>query len=122
MVVYAIRCPRCAAKADGIMRPEGTRGSYREVYVDHRLERIVCHGCGLAQAVGPGGHDYELWYKTDFRGHTLWARNEAHVHALIEFLSSHRSGTGTAFEALPQWMITDRAKVVAKLRKLLAAG
>jgi hypothetical protein len=55
-------------------------------------------------------------------GHTLWARNEEHAHALIEWLSSGRSGTGTSYETLPKWMITDRAKVVAKLRKLVDGG
>lgn len=104
------------------MTPSGTKGSYREVYVAHRLVRIVCPHCKLIQEVGPGGLDYELWYKTEFKGHTLWARNEAHAHALIEWLSSGRSGTGTRYEALPQWMVTDRAKVVAKLRKLVDAG
>lgn len=104
------------------MRPEGTKGTYREVYVAQRLERILCSSCGLIQEIGSGPHDYELWYKTDFRGHTLWARNEEHAHHLIEWLSSGRSATGTSYEALPQWMVTDRAKVVAKLRKLVAAG
>jgi hypothetical protein len=122
VVIYAIRCPRCSAKANGIMRPEGTKGTYREVYVAHRLERIVCSSCGLIQEIGPGADDYELWYKTDFKGHTLWARNEEHVLGLIEWLSSGRSATGTPYEALPQWMVTDRAKVVANLRKLVAAG
>lgn len=104
------------------MTPSGTKGSYREVYVDHRLARIVCPSCSLVQEVGPGGRGYELWYKTDWKGHTLWARNEEHAHALIEWLSSGRSGTGTPYEALPKWMITDRAKVVAKLRKLVGGG
>lgn len=104
------------------MRPHGTKGSYREPYVAHRLERIVCDGCGLAKDVGPTEGDYELWYETDFKGHALWARNEQHARALIEWLSSGRSATGTPFEALPQWMVTDRVKVVAKLRKLLGSA
>ena len=104
------------------MQPAGTKGTYRELYVDHRLARIVCSSCKLAQDVGPDSRDYELWYKTDFKGHTLWARNEEHAHALIEWLSSGRSATGTIYEALPRWMVTDRAKVVAKLRKLVARG
>jgi hypothetical protein len=114
---YRIRCPRCAGKADGVMVPSGVRGTYRDVYLDHRLDRIVCPSCGLATTVALGT-GYELFYRADFRGHTLWARNEEEIDALIDWLLSGRSGTGTAFEALPQWMITDRAKVVERLRKL----
>lgn len=112
----AIRCPNCAEKADGMVAP-GLRSTYRDLYPDFRVERIVCPSCGLAKTVEPGT-SYELYYRTNFRGHTLWARNEAHIDALIAWLSSGRSATGTEFEALPQWMVSDRAKVVERLRRL----
>lgn len=114
---YRIRCPRCAGKADGVMVLSGTRGTYREVYLDYRLERIICPACGLATNVEPGT-GYELYYRTDFRGHTLWARNEDHIDALVAWLTSNTSATGTPFEALPQWMLRNRAKVVECLRSL----
>ena len=117
-MIYTLRCPRCAGKATGIMKESGTRGSYREVYIAFRLARLVCDHCKLVREPAPGSDAYELYYKTNFRGHTLWARDERHIDALIEFLESTRSATGTSFEALPKWMITDRAKVVAALRKL----
>jgi hypothetical protein len=119
--IYRIRCPRCAGKADGVMVPSGTRGTYREVYLDYRLERIICPSCGLATIVEPGT-GYELYYRVDFRGHTLWARNEAHIDELIAWLTSGRSATGTPFEALPKWMLRDRAKVVERLRALRDRG
>lgn len=121
VTIYRIRCPRCAGKADGVMVPCGTRGTYREVYVDYRLERIVCPSCGLATIV-KFGTSYEFYYRTDFRGHTLWARNEAHIDALIAWLTSNESATGRQFETLPKWMLRDRAKVAEHLRTLRDRG
>ena len=117
-LIFAVKCPRCASKAEGITKPSGTKGTYREVYVDFRIDRILCAHCGLAKSASTSPLPYELWYRSNFRGHTLWARNEDHVDSLIEHLTHGRSLTGTSYEALRRWMVTNRSKVVEALRKL----
>ena len=126
-VLFRVKCPRCSGKADGIMAPHGARTTYREIYASEsaeswvrgaQLRRLLCPHCGLAKDVAVPGTDYELWYRMSFKGHTLWACNEDHISSLIEVLASGRSMTGTPYEALPEWMITDRDKIIAALRKL----
>lgn len=124
--VFRVKCPRCAGKADGIMSHDGARVTYREIYGGAHTEPwvrgtqlrcVLCSACDLVKTAGDG-QDYELWYRTSFKSHTLWACNEAHIESLIDALGSRTSMTGTAYEALPKWMVTDRQKVIAALRRL----
>lgn len=123
---FRVKCPRCAGKADGIMSHDGARVTYREIYGGGHTEpwvrgtqvrRVLCSDCRLVKTARDG-QDYKLWYRTTFKGHTLWACNEAHIESLIEVLGSGRSMTGTPYEGLPKWMVTDREKVIGALRRL----
>lgn len=111
------------------MVADGIAGTYREATVRMGASKIGCDACGFFRELPAGGRDeFRLWYRTDHRGHALWARNDAHLEFLIEWLSGdmRQGGLGVAdrayVEALPAWMLTDRHAVVARLRQLKQRG
>ena len=123
-VIYAIKCPKCSARAVAHMHPSGTRGSYREVFIKMGARRIVCEACGFFREVPPeGSDDYELWYATDFKGQRLWARNRRHLAFLTSWISGNRSRAAadrSAVEDFPKWMILakNRAGILKCLSEL----
>ena len=103
------------------MKIHGMNGSYREPICGVGVERILCSNCALARDVKAGDENkYELWFKTIFKGHSLWANNEQHIDLLIDWLSGNmaRKDSDSYLEILPQWMITNKDKVVEKLKQL----
>ena len=109
------------------MNSDGGRSTYRDIYGASNAEdwvrgtlaeRILCGHCGLLRVAKDRPLEFELWYRANVRGHTLWAYNEEHIDSLIAVLAGERPQTGTPHEALPGWMLRDRAKVIDALRKL----
>ena len=121
---YAVRCPKCQARAVALMVRAGTKGTYREVLVKRGAARITCRHCGFSRDSGVDHQDdYELWYVTDFRGHRLWATNRKHLDALIEWLEggvTERGIEGVYLEALPKWLRAgkNRPVLLERLRRL----
>jgi hypothetical protein len=129
MLIYKIKCPQCSAKADAIMTECGIKGTYREPTNNYIAERIECPECGLIRNKNKNEIlDYELWYKSDFKGNLLWAVNEKHLNFLIEWLNgkmnkSELNHFERAYaETLPKWIITNKIKAVDKLMKLREKG
>ena len=129
MLIYKIKCPHCSAKADAIMTKCGIKGTYREPIHSYIAERIKCQKCGLIRNKSKNeGLDYELWYKTDFKGYSLWAVNEKHLNFLIEWLNgmmnkSELNHFERAYaEILPKCVITNKIKAANKLVKLREKG
>ncbi len=106
------------------MRPNGTTGSYREVFVKMGARRIVCEACGFFRDVPINeSNDFELWYATDFKGHRLWARNRRHLVFLTSWISGNRlrnAADRSAVEDFPKWMILakNRAGILKRLSEL----
>jgi hypothetical protein len=123
-VVYSIKCPKCLGRATAHMHPNGTRGSYREVFTKMSAKRIVCESCRFFRDVPPDeSDDYELWYATYFRGHRLWARNRKHLAFLTCWISGNRSRSAadrSSVEDFPKWMILakNRAGILKCLSEL----
>jgi hypothetical protein len=68
-----------------------------------------------------------LWLRAEFRGHTVWAFNHRHLHALRSYVVADlrertpRQGAATSMvEKLPGWMTSakNRDDVVAVLDRL----
>jgi hypothetical protein len=125
-IIYNVKCPRCFAKAEAIMKQPGIcSGTYREGFYLPIARLITCNKCGFIKELSKAnGTNYELWYKTKFKNHTLWAYNEAHIDFLINWLSKNMNKHNLEFfdriklEVLPKWLITNRLKVIDKLKKL----
>lgn len=101
------------------MKPYGTKGTYRELYVDYRPFKIVCSNCSYLKEIEPeDNYEYELWFKTQFKNHTIWANNEEHIDSLIEWLKQGKRIPGEYFESLPKWMVTNRLQVIHKLKTM----
>ena len=68
-------------------------------------------------------NSYELWYKTNLNNHVIWAVNEAHLEFMIDWFSNkipkpYNKNEEHLVETYPKWMITNKAKVLEKLKKL----
>ncbi len=107
----------------------GITGTYREPMHNYIAERIECQKCGLIRNKSKNeGLDYELWYKTDFKGYSLWAVNEKHLNFLIEWLKGKMNKCELNHferayaETLPKWVITNKIKAADKLMKLREKG
>jgi hypothetical protein len=127
VTTYAIECPRCAGRAWAEMTPTGRAGTYREPTLRMGVRRSGCDACGYFRDVPPAASDdYLLWFRTDFRGHTLWATNETHLDFLVAWLSGALPTDDLPWpdralvECLPRWLLKDRAAVVDRLRRLRA--
>jgi len=118
-------CPRCAERA--VVRRVDESSS----------RRLTCSHCGLAResdgATSTWGAPVDpwfgeaLWLTADFRGHTVWAFNVAHLKVLRDFVAAglreRTPSSGAAMsmvEKLPAWMTSskDRPDVVAVLDRL----
>ena len=123
-VIYSIKCPKCLGRAAAHMHPNGTRGSYRQVFIKMSAKRIVCESCGFFRDVpAEECDDYELWYATYFRGHRLWAGNRRHLEFLTSWISGTRSrgaADRSSVEDFPKWMILakNRAGILKCLTEL----
>lgn len=129
MVIYRIKCPKCFSKADVIMEEAGIKGTYREPTINFVAKRIQCFTCGFIRDVPKGKEsDYELWYKTDLNGHSLWAVNEKQLDFLISWLSGAMNRRNLSLhdkayaETLPKWLITNKNNALEKLRQLKSKG
>ena len=121
MITYTIVCPKCCAKANGYTKGHKAKGTYREATFEPTVNKIDCPGCGFSKENNESKPlEYELWYKTNFRSHVLWARNEEHLTLLIDWLSGNmnKPESDSYLETLPNWMITNKNKVAGKLKKL----
>ena len=106
------------------MRPEGTVGTYREVFVNLVARRLVCTRCGY-NVTSDSAIPFELWYKVKVGGRTAWARNRFHATFLVAYLSGEipsREVDSSSVETLPGWMLEtkNRALVAQRMRALLA--
>jgi hypothetical protein len=127
---YAIKCPKCSAKAVAEMQPAGIKGTYREPTVKLGVRRLVCESCGLSKDVSARDSErFELWYATQFRGHRLWAVNHEQLSFLIGWLSGIgrkadlKLGERALVEALPKWMLLakNRPGVLQRLQRMYDA-
>jgi hypothetical protein len=121
-------CPRCSGRA--VVRRQGEAG-----------RRLTCPQCGLAreesgttsrwgEPVDPWFGE-RLWLRADFRGHTVWAFNQAHLRELRNHVSASRRQRTPArgapmsmVEKLPGWLTSakHRDDVVAVLDRLGGRG
>ncbi|MFG1990582.1 hypothetical protein ACGFJ7_11470 [Actinoplanes sp. NPDC048988] len=112
-----VHCPACDGPAT--VRPHNTR-------LHRRLTCTNCahtatwtaprHGAGhlLPHLSGPNDPYFNrpLWLRTDFRGHTLWAYNAAHLTLLQQYLTAHLRERAhlrsccdmSMLEQLPAWL------------------
>ena len=135
-IEYIIKCPQCSCKAVAIMKAVAIKGTYREPTYKMGVRRLICQSCGLSKEVTAADSDvYELWYRTGYRGHSLWAVNLEHLSFLISWLSGEirksdvrlaghthpRFDDRIIAESLPKWMVLakNRPGVLKCLRKLL---
>ena len=105
------------------MRPEGTVGTYREVFVNFVARRIVCTHCGY-NVTSDSAIPFELWYRVDVGGREARARNRAHATFLVAYLSGaipSREVDSSSVETLPGWMLEtkNRAIVVERMSGML---
>ncbi|THV28747.1 hypothetical protein [Glycomyces paridis] len=129
------RKPVKEAPFQSVMCPDCNRhiGRYRE---DPRLLRLRCRGCGWTKAPAAKPpwtapkrtRRTGLWLETDFRGRTLWARNEQHLEFLERYVAAGVRETGpfnsTIASRLPAWIKSgknrdDLLRALAKLRARL---
>jgi hypothetical protein len=117
ILLYKIKCPKCSAKADAVMTKSGIKGTYREPTANFIAKRIECKKCGLIRdKLDNKNLDFELWYKTDFKGHSLWAVNENHLDFLIGWLNGKMNSKDLGYierayaETLPKWIVTNKKK------------
>jgi len=124
---YAIKCPKCSARAVAVMHAIGIKGTYREATVRMGVHRLVCGSCGFAKDVAAGDSGrYELWYATEFKGHRLWAVNREQLAFLIAWLSGTIREADLSLderamvESLPKWMVLgkNRPGVLQCLQKM----
>ena len=119
MMIYKIKCPNCGEQADSLMKDEGRKGTYRELYTNYIPYRVNCTGCGYLKEIEDGlEYRYELWFKASFKGNSLWAHNIEHIDEMIAWLEEGKRIPGDYYEALPNWMVTNRPQVIKKLRQL----
>lgn len=123
-------CPSCGAKAT--VAPFG-----------HEL-RLMCEGCRLTRTLQrwstgrklhfPDAYrlvrreDLTLWFSTDWRGHELWALDEAHLEYMRRFVAStNRSvefpsprGARQLADKFPSWLTDARHRehLVARLDRM----
>jgi hypothetical protein len=124
VTTYDVKCPRCGERATAEMRPDGTVGTYREVFVNLAARRIVCTHCGY-NVTSDSAIPFELWYRVDVGGRTAWARNSAHAAFLVAYLSGaipSREVDSSSVETLPGWMLEtkNRVLVAQRMRAMLA--
>jgi len=101
------------------MKDEGRKGTYRELYTNYIPYRVNCTGCGYLKEIEDGlEYRYELWFKASFKGNSLWAHNIEHIDEMIAWLEEGKRIPGDYYEALPNWMVTNRPQVIKKLRQL----
>lgn len=76
---------------------------------------------------------YPLWYKTEFKGETLFAYNMEHLTYLLNFISNkvrerqqneHGWSNRSLESRLPKWMLSakNRETIEKKLRELMEKG
>ncbi|WP_205325334.1 hypothetical protein [Glycomyces sp. YM15] len=118
-----------------VMCPECNRyvGTYRS---DLRLQRLRCRGCGWAKEpaanrpwAAPKRNQWpQLWLETDFRGKSLWARNDQHLSFLEAYVAAGVRDVSpfnrTIASRLPAWIKSgknreDLLRALAKLRARL---
>jgi hypothetical protein len=124
MTAYDVKCPRCGERATAEMRPEGTVGTYRDVFVNFVARRIVCTHCGY-NVTSDSAVPFELWYKVYVGGREAWACNRAHASFLVGYLSGAiptREVDPSSVETLPGWMLEskNRALIVERMQAMLA--
>jgi len=118
-MIYKIKCPKCDQQADSLMKKDGSKGTYRELYTKYSPYRVSCSSCGLSKEIENGSDfKYELWYKTSFKGKAVWANNVEHIDDLINWLNEGKRVPGDHNETLPKWMVTNRKQVTKKLSQL----
>jgi hypothetical protein len=105
------------------MRPEGTIGTYREVFDKFVARRVVCTHCGY-NVTSDSAIPFELWYKVEIGGREAWARNRTHATFLVAYLSGaipSREVDSSSVETLPGWMLEskNRGLVVERMRAML---
>ncbi|KNY30502.1 hypothetical protein Bccel_5782 [Pseudobacteroides cellulosolvens ATCC 35603 = DSM 2933] len=117
--------PKMQEKADAVMGGPGVpAGTYREPVHKLRAKLIQCNNCGLIKQLSDENwNDYELWYKTKLKGHSLWAVNEEVLDYMIEWFSQkilkpYDEFERSVVETYPKWMITNKDKTLKKLIKL----
>lgn len=121
-----MKCPQCKKKAETVMGGPGVRsGTYREAGYRLRAKLIQCNNCGFINQLSDANwNNYELWYKTKLKGHSLWAVNDSHLDFMITWFSQKilkpyaDLSESSEVEVYPKWMITNKDKTLKKLIKL----
>jgi hypothetical protein len=105
-------CPRCRGQA---VVPRSELG---------QRPQLICVGCGHTRK---DVRRYQYWLRADFRGHTLWALNAAHLMLLERYIASDLRTEPMWPQAskddrrlLPKWMCVakNRAGLLRTIRKL----
>jgi hypothetical protein len=129
MKTYAVRCPKCARKAEATMVEAGVKGTYREATERLVASRISCAECGhVKDTPAAPTDDYQLWYVTALRGHRLWAVNDEQLEFLMDWLSGNLNKAGLSVaarayvEALPKWLLAHRKEAIQSLEKMRTRG
>ena len=50
-MIYKIKCPKCDLQADSLMKKDGIKGTYRELYTKYSPYRVNCSSCGLLKEI-----------------------------------------------------------------------
>ncbi|SNY45084.1 hypothetical protein [Paractinoplanes atraurantiacus] len=136
-----VHCPACDSPAT--VRPADGSRIQRRLTCTHCAHTATWnaprHGAGhlLPHLSGPNDPYFKLplWLRTDFRGHTLWAYNAAHLALLQQYLAATlrerarilSSCDMSLLEQLPAWLKaakhrTALLKATHVLQSQLAAG
>ena len=128
MTTYDVKCPKCRKKAAMQMRPDGIRGTYREPVSKMVPEKLTCASCGyVSESHSMKINEYELWYKSTFQDHVIWAHNRKHLCFLINWLSGDfdkgelNTSEKAYVENLPKWMISNknRSRIVHRFKRMI---
>jgi hypothetical protein len=112
------------------MGTSGIRGTYREATLRMVAKRVTCLCGTIQESDGYDGVPFELWFKFDVRGHTVWFNNERHGELLLAWLEGKRIRRSMPLpehswlEILPSWMIDakNREAITKGIRRLLATA
>ena len=125
VTTYDVRCPGYGRRAAAAMVPHGPKGTYREAGIGMRCQRITCIQCGLIRELTPErGQEFEFWYRTSVRGHTVWATTRKHLDFLVAWMTSQVDERdlpwwdASLIEPLPSWRKEHRGEAAAALRAL----
>lgn len=127
-IEYDVCCSRCSCRAVASMRASGIGETYREPTARMVAGRVVCSACGaILESDGVNGVPFQLWFKSNFRGHIIWFNNEEHGEHLLSWLEGKRERLSFPWydhiwlETLPKWMIAgkNRDAITKEIRRML---